>query len=420
MIKEHLDAGVLHILMSLMPDTFFWKLKMLYELQNYLNSNLHDVKAQTLILKSGKDMLLPSIIEGETLGRVLPNCEIRSFVNNGNPLLLDDSFNLLSVIKTAGYYRRGAHINYVTDFLPLSPSEFQKMYEPFSWMEVALDPVMFSTTDSGKIVRELEGVPSEGPILLVGNHMILGLDAILLVSRFWNDRDIMVRGMAHPVHFKRMSNGKVVHLPPLNIASGGIVPASAYNLYRLLSLKSHVLLYPGGAREVLHRKGEEHKLIWPDEPEFVRMAARFGAKIIPFAAVGEDDACHLLLDFDDQMKIPPLKAFIEQLNNEVGRLRTDAKGEIGNQLLHYPLLVPKLPGRFYYLFGKPIATEGMKDILSDRDKACELYLQVKTQIQKSIAYLKDKREKDPYRNILPRLAYQGYHGFDIEIPTFNI
>jgi len=30
-------------------------------------------------------------------------------------------------------------------------------------------------------------------------------------------------------------------------------------------------------------------LIWPDHPEFVRMAARFGATIVPFGAVGEDD-----------------------------------------------------------------------------------------------------------------------------------
>lgn len=36
-------------------------------------------------------------------------------------------------------------------------------------------------------------------------------------------------------------------------------------------------------------KGEEYKLFWPEEPEFVRMAARFGATIVPFGAIGEDD-----------------------------------------------------------------------------------------------------------------------------------
>jgi hypothetical protein len=34
----------------------------------------------------------------------------------------------------------------------------------------------------------------------------------------------------------------------------GGVPVSASNLFKLLSTKSHVLLYPGGAREALHYK----------------------------------------------------------------------------------------------------------------------------------------------------------------------
>jgi hypothetical protein len=38
-----------------------------------------------------------------------------------------------------------------------------------------------------------------------------------------------------------------------------------------------------------NHQGEEYKLFWPEQSEFVRMAARFGAKIIPFGVVGEDD-----------------------------------------------------------------------------------------------------------------------------------
>lgn len=36
-------------------------------------------------------------------------------------------------------------------------------------------------------------------------------------------------------------------------------------------------------------QGEQYKLFWPEQSEFVRVAARFGAKIIPFGVVGEDD-----------------------------------------------------------------------------------------------------------------------------------
>lgn len=42
-------------------------------------------------------------------------------------------------------------------------------------------------------------------------------------------------------------------------------------------------------------QGEEYKLFWPETSEFVRMAARFGAKIIPFGAVGEDDFAQVSL-----------------------------------------------------------------------------------------------------------------------------
>lgn len=42
-------------------------------------------------------------------------------------------------------------------------------------------------------------------------------------------------------------------------------------------------------------------MIWPDHPEFVRMAARFGATIVPFGAVGEDDIVEVGFFFFYQM-----------------------------------------------------------------------------------------------------------------------
>ncbi len=45
-------------------------------------------------------------------------------------------------------------------------------------------------------------------------------------------------------------------------------------------------------------KGETHKLFWPEQSEFVRMAARFGCTIIPISSFGEDevlDVCFLIL-----------------------------------------------------------------------------------------------------------------------------
>ncbi|KAK9272198.1 hypothetical protein L1049_002569 [Liquidambar formosana] len=162
----------------------------------------------------------------------------------------------------------------------------------------------------------------------------------------------------------------------------GAVPVSGTNFYKLLSLKSHVLLYPGGVREASHRK--------------------------------------VFFDYDDQMKIPFLRDYIARITDNTVKLRNDVNGEVGNQDLHLPGILPKFPGRFYYLFGKPIDTDGRKRELRDREKSHELYLQVKSEVETCLAYLKEKREKDPYRNILPRLYYQATQGITSEVPTFDL
>ncbi|EYU29940.1 hypothetical protein MIMGU_mgv1a022403mg [Erythranthe guttata] len=418
MIHKHLKAGQFD---QVPVETVLWKLGMIYEMQSYLDSHLHAVEAQTLILNSGNDMLLPNNTESERLSGVLKRCEVRSCSGNGNPLFLDETFDLVATIKRVSYYRRGASVDYMSDFFPPTPSELNMILEPFRWMATAVDPVMISTRVSGELVRGLGGIPSKGPVLLVGNHMMMGMDAVLLVSNFWTNENIMVRGMAHPLFFERLKKGG--KLPELSVFDfirvlGG-VSVSATNLYKGLSTKSHVLLFPGGAREVFHHKGEEHKMFWPAEPEFVRMAAKFGAKIIPFGSVGEDDVVQLLLDSNDQMKIPHLKALIEELTGEAVRL-SDAGGEIGKQLLYFPVVLPKLPGRFYFRFGKPISVEGREDVLRNKEKANEMYLEIQNEVQKCIDYLKEKGEKDPYRNLLARLAYQGFNGFDSQVPTFDI
>ncbi|KAB1202858.1 hypothetical protein CJ030_MR8G024971 [Morella rubra] len=415
-------SSYLSVLSDILPrETLSWKLQMLKSASAFSNSRLHAVKAQTLILSSGRDQLLPSQEEGERLRRALPKCEIRSFRDSGHSLFLEDGIDLVTIIKAAGFYRRGKFIDYVSDYMPPTPSEFKKLYDENRWINTVTSPVMLSTLADGKIVRGLSGLPSEGPVLLVGYHMLLGLELAPLVTNIYLERNILVRGIAHPMAFVKKKQGA---LPDLSLYDSfrlmGAVPVSGTNFYKLLSSKSHVLLYPGGMREALHRKGEEYKLMWPEQSEFVRMAARFGAKIIPFGAVGEDDIGELVVDYEDLMKIPYFRDQIEQLTSEAVKLRTDANGEVANQDVHLPGILPKFPGRFYYYFGKPIETEGRKQELRNRDKSHELYLQVKSDVEGCIAYLKEKRENDPYRNILSRLAYQTTHGFTSEVPTFEL
>ncbi|KAK6233042.1 hypothetical protein SCA6_003115 [Theobroma cacao] len=402
-------------------ETLVWKLKLLKSASAYANSRLHAVKAEVLVLASDKDNMLPSREEAHRLKNLLPNCEIRFFKDNGHTLLLEDSLNLLTVIKGTSKYRRSRRHDYISDFLPPSMSEYRYAFgEVTGLLRFASCSAMFSTMEDGKIVQGLAGVPNEGPVLFVGYHMLMGLDLPCLIEAFLREKNIMVRGIAHPELFwgKFRSAGNEFAFPDW-VKVMGALPVTANYLFRALSTKAHVLLYPGGQREALHYKGEQYKLFWPNQPEFVRMAARFGATIVPFGTVGEDDIAELVLDYHDLMKIPGVSDFINKARQDAIKIRDETKGEVANQELFIPGMLPKLPGRFYYLFGKPIKLKGREDLLENREDANELYLQVKSEVEQCISYLLKKREEDPYRSIIDRTIYRALYSPLDQVPSFE-
>lgn len=72
--------------------------------------------------------------------------------------------------------------------------------------------------------------------------------------------------------------------------STGYVTCCCYCVYCHCCCCCSQLLFPGGAREVNKKVGQEYQLFWKESPDFVRLAARCEAIIVPFAAVGADDA----------------------------------------------------------------------------------------------------------------------------------
>ena len=66
----------------------------------------------------------------------------------------------------------------------------------------------------------------------------------------------------------------------------------------LPKFRAHALMFECAmlARQVAKRKSENYQLFWrEDRADFVRLAAKFDAVIVPFAAVGGDDAFDLFL-----------------------------------------------------------------------------------------------------------------------------
>lgn len=99
--------------------------------------------------------------------------------------------------------------------------------------------------------------------------------------------------------------------------------------------------------------------------------------------------------------------------------RDETSGEVGSQELFIPGLLPKIPGRFYYLFGKPIETKGRNEILKDKKAANQLYLQIKSEVEQNMAFLIKKREEDPYRSVVDRTLYKAMYANSNEVPAFD-
>jgi len=57
---------------------------------------------------------------------------------------------------------------------------------------------------------------------------------------------------------------------------------------------------------VVKRRGEAHRLLWKEDLDFVRLAAKTNAVIVPFAAVGADDAFDLYMDTSEILSNPVL------------------------------------------------------------------------------------------------------------------
>lgn len=399
-------------------DTLIWRLKSLKSAAADANSRLHAVKAQVLVIASGKDRLLPSREGALTLSNSIDNCKMRYFKDTGHAFLLEPGVNLLTVIKGTCSYRRTKTRDFVSDFLPPSISEYKLLFDGILRpLHLATSPVIYSTLADGKIVRGLEGVPEQGPVVLVGHHMLFGLEIGSLIEEFLRQRKTVVHGMSHPAIFSKTIESPSNEFSIFDLFKVfGSMRASGANFYKLLLNKSYVLLYPGGVREALHLKSEKNKVCWPPKPEFVRMAARLGATIVPFGVVGDDNIIELVLDSDDMARIPIFKDAKLQKVRARG-LREDE--DIVKRITFPPVVLPKIPGRFYFLFGKPIEATDKEECLRNEQITQQFYSHIQSQIENCIAYLLEKRQKDPYRNIFARTAYRVACISGDHVPSFD-
>jgi len=320
----------------------------------------------------------------------------------------------------------------VKDFSFPSLSEVEEGSANVERLASVVSPVFCSASNADASKREfgLSGVPTPAdlngrPVLLVGNHQLYGIDLGPIVREFLIDRGVIARGLAFPGAMRRgrRRDGGGDEGIGGTFQTFGAVSVSARNIFKLLQQGEMVLLFPGGMREALHGPGEQYQLQWPQRTDFVRVAARFDAVVVPFAGVGVDDNLNVLTTSQSAMEqtqeilqnlLPfplPEKGDEKEPGIEEGLMPVS---ESLSQRPSFPILAP--PGRLasatepgfgdrlYFSFGEPFDLQGLDP--KNRGACSEIYDQIREAVRRELAWLLAARQKDPYRDVLRRQVWE--------------
>lgn len=234
-------------------------------------------------------------------------------------------------------------------------------------------------------VYGIENVPRERA-LLVGNHTVMGmLDSPLMCAELW-EHGVIVRSLGDHAHFKVPVWRDV-------LTACGVVDGTRAVTAELMRRGEVILVYPGGGREVAKRKGERYKLIWKERMGFARLAIEHGYTIVPFAAVGAEEAVDIVLDGDNPL-LAPTRLFVEKV------LGSKDAMPITRGIGLTP--VPR-PERQYYWFGEPIPTDAVRGQQDDDAVVRSVREQVKKAVEEGMEFLLAERDNDPNRSVLKRL-----------------
>ncbi|KAK3234243.1 hypothetical protein CYMTET_55493, partial [Cymbomonas tetramitiformis] len=253
---------------------------------------------------------------------------------------------------------------------------------------------------SPKIVggENLPDPRSGRPVLFVGNHTLFGLYDLPIILHELYLRGFKARGLAHPGHWKGPMGAVFERF--------GAVKASPFTAYKLLAAGESVLLFPGGAKEVTKRKDEKYQLLWSEKTDFVRMASKLGAVIVPFAAVGGDDAFEVAYDKDDILQSPAGDLIVDAIT------QADMGMDVKDVL--YP--ITKLPGiglpsvvpipsleRIYIKFQPSIDCQEACVDVRDASQCSNLYRQVQEAIEDGLQEMQAQQAEDPSRDLSDRI-----------------
>ncbi len=146
----------------------------------------------------------------------------------------------------------------------------------------------------------------------------------------------------------------------------------------------------------------------------MRACARLGATIVPFGAVGAEDGANIVLDSQELLRAPLLGDWLRS-QPQFANAPAVRAGQADNFVP--PLITFNAPRRFYYHFGNPIETT--PELADDKAASEELYARVKAGCEQSIAYLLNRRDDDPYGDLVRRVLWERAWSGSKQAPTFE-
>lgn len=230
----------------------------------------------------------------------------------------------------------------------LSDEEVQEILRKVRAVTGIQDPVFARLYALLKRYFDLQLVGAENmperPTMFVGNHCLLGLDGWLVAPALYFEAGRFVRGMADNIWMQWEGVAD-------RLIANGLIPANPQVCDAVMEDGEDVLVFPGGAFETIKPAAEKYTLKWRERFGFVRMAARHGYSITPFATVGPDDFYdHLIEGSELRDSLPGMLLRAAGLITE--QTRDDLLSPLPAGL--FGTLLPK-PQRTYLAIGEPIA-----------------------------------------------------------------
>jgi 1-acyl-sn-glycerol-3-phosphate acyltransferase len=229
-------------------------------------------------------------------------------------------------------------------------------------------------------VRDLENIPAEGPVLLVGNHSggTLIADTFVFAQAFYYRFGPTRR-------FHQLAHDLVFQVPGArrSLSRYGTVPANADNMAAALARDAALLVYPGGDHESYRPSWESAKVDLAGRTGFARLAIEHDVPIVPVVAIGgQETALFLgqgrtlakLLHLNDLARV---KVFPAQLAPPFGLTLMDMPGRVPLPAKITVRALPKID---------------LKERLGTRPDPDEAYELISATMQRALTKLDDERD----------------------------